>query len=66
MAVNAPAPLGKSADSSRRLWLSLDPERQDLRVEYAGVGRGRIRIGDPVAGVIRLGEGDLPNMPSRG
>ncbi len=66
VAVNAPAPLGKSADSSRRLWLSLDPERQDLRVEYAGVGRGRIRIGDPVAGVIRLGEGDLPNMPSRG
>lgn len=66
--VDAPAPLGKPADEARgsRLVWRQQGQRKDVSVFYGQVGEGRFRLGEPLAGALRFGGGELPPLPARG
>ncbi|ASK34935.1 TIGR02099 family protein [Alcanivorax sp. N3-2A] len=68
VAVKAPAPLGKSASQVRGSQLSLSTRGGggEVRFSYGDLGQGRVRLGQPLAGAIRFGDGALPGMPARG
>ncbi|MFP1679654.1 YhdP family protein [Alloalcanivorax sp. C16-2] len=66
--VDAPAPLGKAASqarTSRLVWRQRSGANQ-VSVFYGQIGEARFRLGDSLAGAVRLGGGELPEMPARG
>lgn len=65
--VEAPAPLGKNADTvrgSRLVWRA--GREQSLSVHYGEVARGRFRTGDSFAGALGLGGVTPPALPEQG
>jgi len=65
--VDAPAPLGKSADTvrgSRMVWRA--GREQSLSVQYGDVARGRFRTGEGFAGALGLGGVAPPGLPEQG
>ncbi len=67
VAVDAPAPLGKSAGTvrgSELIWRA--GREQRLSVRYGDVARGRFRTGDHFAGALGLGGVAPPDLPEQG
>ncbi|HEX5676834.1 MAG TPA: YhdP family protein [Alcanivorax sp.] len=65
--VDAPAPLGKSAETlrgSRLVWRA--GREQSLSVHYGQVAQGRFRTGDAFAGALGLGGVTPPDLPEQG